>query len=141
MIDKIINKALLKLECIRDEAGNLRRELDNNSLEVVLDGREGDRNRARCVESRNPEWYSLLFQANYNGVKKGEKVRSLFRRYEVIARLEKLEKGVYYDRRIYRLLMDEIRDRIFNGYYVEEFRAHVPPQLDESKFIASIRVL
>ena len=139
MIDKLINRKLLKLDCVRDEAANLLRELEGNRQVIVLsDPVDSTGRKMRCVEGSNPDWYSRLFQAHYNGIR-GVKSRSNFKRHRALSYLKKLEKGIYYDFRIYNLLMDEVKDRIFNGYYIEEFGVHVPPQLDEAKFMKGIK--
>ena len=125
------NEELMKVPLAQQEALNLYHEMCSQKLEVKLDGEPGQQNRARVVENRNPEWYRMIFAAHYGGARRGKKARPGIKRVRVLARLKNLSEGVYKDTFLYNLLVDEIRSRLYDGYYIEEHGIHVPPQMEK----------
>ena len=115
------NAELIQLECAQDEAQNLYNELLGHKLEVCLSGPIDETGRKmRLVQGRNPAWYRVMFEQHWNG-KKGKKSRSDVRRVRVLDALDRLKRGEYRNCWIYDLMCDEIKDRLFNGYYIEEY--------------------
>lgn len=119
-------KDIMLLTESMDEAKTMLNELESTKLLVVLSGHPGDQNRARSVESKNPEWYRDLFSQYHNG-KKGRRSNAGIRRPRVLKALKALARGQYRNYFIYDVLVDEIYDRISQGYYLEEFDTMVPP--------------
>jgi hypothetical protein len=123
------NKELISLPIAQAEALNLYNELISNKLEVKLSepidltGR-----KCRVVENKNPEWYQELFNQYHNG-KKGKKASGCIYRVRIARYLKNLSTGVYRNFLNYERLIDLIRDRLYNGYYIKEEGINVPPQL------------
>ncbi len=125
------NAELAALDEAKAEALNLLNELLANKLEVSLSGPIDDTGRKyRIVNGRNPAWYRVLFASSHNG-KRGKKANGRIRRVRVLDALHGISIGNYYGTYTQEVLMDEIKDRLFNGYYLEEECVHVPPQLKE----------
>ena len=121
---------IIALPEAQTEALTMLTELESNRLEVTLAGpHDATGRRSRVVDSQNPDWYRELFNQYHNG-QKGKHSCARIRRPRVLKILEALSRGQYRNYSTYNILVDEIADRITNGYYLEEYDTMVPPTIE-----------
>ena len=71
-------------------------------------------------------------QASENNEKNGKRSLSNVRRYRIKSTLKQIKKGVYKNTFNYIVLIDIIKSRLTEGYYLETERLDIPPVLDLS---------
>jgi hypothetical protein len=120
----------MKIPLSQIEAKNLYLELLYNQLEVQKSGPIDKTGRCRRdVINKNPDWYRELFHQYYHGSRRGKGSRSRVRRQRVLTALKRLSDDKYLNSFHCNLMVDLIRSRLYEGYYVEKERIYIPPQL------------
>lgn len=124
------NKAFIKIPLVQTEAEILLNELDSQFLKVSLSGCiDSTGRKTRIIENQNPKWYRELF-SQYHNEKNGKRSLSNVRRCRIKSTLKQIKKGVYKNTFNYIVLIDIIKSRLTEGYYLESEQLEIPPALD-----------